>query len=69
MSTQSLYQWKITEDKLTFRPDLAGCYTLDEVAARLRSEYHGWFVYQGAHHVALHRRENDDRLLLVTEAS
>lgn len=64
----STYTWEVRENLLTFHPDLHGCLTLDDVAAKLRETYPGWFVYRGGSHVALHRSAgNETRLLLVVE--
>lgn len=45
------------------------CRTLDEAEEKLKEFFHGWFVYRGGNHVAMHRTSGDDRrILFVTEA-
>jgi len=61
-------KYEVTENKLCLGPDLCGCFTLDQVEARLRQEYRGWFVYRGGRHVALHRQWGDnERLFLAVD--
>ena len=40
---------------------------LDTVARILHTWFPNWFVYRGGSHVALHRHDGSERLLLVVE--
>jgi len=65
---ETKHQWEVTECNLRFTLELYGCKTLQDVEQRLRAQYPGWFIYSGAHYVALHRKSGDNqRLLLVIE--
>jgi hypothetical protein len=60
---------RITEirDLAQLEMTLARMTTLEEVSSYLREHFPYWMVYQGGHHVALHRTPYSDRALLVTE--
>jgi hypothetical protein len=40
---------------------------LNDAEAFLRQAFHGWFIYRGGNHVALHRASGQTRLALVLD--
>lgn len=41
--------------------------SIDNAVDELKAWFPDWFVYRGGHHVALHRNNKSDRVLLITE--